>query len=51
MCRPAVGQAKFKTRPTAISAGGCHECSASLYPQVMLLWCHLDTEKTVIYNI
>lgn len=51
MCCPAASQVKFKMHPSVILAGGCHEYSASFYPQVMLLWCHSDTEQTVISNV
>lgn len=51
MCCPAASQVKFKMHPSVILAGGCHEYSAYFYPQVMLLWCHSDTEQTVISNV
>lgn len=51
ICCPAASQVKFKMHPSVILAGGCHEYSASFYPQVMLLWCHSDTEQTVISNV
>lgn len=51
LCCPAASQVRFKMHPFVILAGGCHEYSACFYPQVMLLWCHSDTEQTVISNV